>query len=259
MEKQENCVENTASDAAPKAYDATDVTKNLKMYYINLDKRKDRCKQMADEFADVLPEHVSLHRWPATQNTKGWIGCIQSHAAVLKHLSNEDKSGFDCVLEDDCKINNRDTFKELFPKYITYLKEHRDEWDLFLGGGIYVSPTRIVCRDPFIIECSWIACSHFVIYNDTSAKKVITYAEGDKHDVGIDNFNARSNRNRIWVPYPLLCDQYNDDTDIGNFKEYLERIRNGFKDVHSVLDAFVLKEDKASAVDVKKEVVTKLK
>jgi len=238
-----NCEEADKTDNACNADNATEAsdkaTATVNMYYINLDARKDRAAQMEEDFKDMLSEDLKLIHWPATKHVNGWKGCILSHAAVLKHLTSTDKSGFYCVLEDDCKINSKDTFKDLLPKYITYLKDHSSEWDLFLAGGIYVKPTRIVCKDPYIIECSWIACSHFVIYNDKSAAEVIKYAESDKYDTGIDNFNARTNRNRIWVPYPLLCDQYTADTNIGNFTDYLEKIRLGFKNVHLDLDKFI--------------------
>lgn len=217
----------------------SDISGNT-FYYINLDHRDDRKRHMEVEFDNALPSTYNLTRWSATKHNKGWIGCILSHTNLLKHLKIiQNDNGFYCVLEDDCKINNKLHIKNTLPKYIEYLKQHSTEWDLFMGGGIYAKPSRIVCKDPFIIECDWMACSHFVIYNNTSAKKAIEYADAGNYDVGIDNFNARSNRKRIWVPYPLWCDQTNADTDIGNFKEYLDRIVQGFKDVHEVLDEFV--------------------
>lgn len=213
-------------------------------HYINLDHRIDRKQHMETEFADMFPSTYKLTRWPATKHNRGWIGCILSHTNLLKHLkSMQGDDGFYCVLEDDCKINDKAHFRDVLPKYIAYLKEHAGEWDLFMGGGIYASSSRIVCRDPFIIECDWMACSHFVIYNNISATKACDYADAGNYDVGIDNFNARSNRKRIWVPYPLWCDQINNDTDIGNYKEYLEKIAKGFKDVHEVLNGFVARAD----------------
>jgi len=211
----------------------------MDIYYINLDERVDRQKHTEDIFKDILPENVKLSRWSASKGTAGWIGCIHSHANVLKHMMSKEKSNFYMVLEDDCKINDKDRFKQMFPKYIEYLKQHSGEWDLFSGGGIYVSPRRIVCRDPFIIECDWIASSHFLIYTDKSANNAIKYSDSNNYDVGIDNMNARSNRKRIWVPYPLLCDQLATDTNIGNSNEYIEKFQKEFIVVHKRLDEFV--------------------
>ena len=81
----------------------------------------------------------------------------------------------------------------------------------------------------------------FVIYNNKSANKVITYADSNNYKTGIDNMNAESNRKRIWVPYPLLCDQVGNDTNIGTNAEYLEKINKAFKEVHKRLDDFVAK------------------
>jgi GR25 family glycosyltransferase involved in LPS biosynthesis len=210
------------------------------LHYINLDRRQDRRKHMEDEFRNQLPDNYSLVRWPAIQHTNGWMGCIQSHSSLLKNITANNNSNMYCVLEDDCVINNKKTFKELLPKYIKYLKEHSSEWDLFLAGGVSAEkPIRIVTTDPFIIECNWFTCSHFVIYNNKSANNVITYSDSNKYNTGIDNFNARSNRRRIWIPYPLLCDQLGIDTDIGNFPEYLPNIVKSFKDTHIILNEFV--------------------
>jgi hypothetical protein len=215
----------------------------MDIYYINLDKRQDRRAHMEAEFANILPDHVKLYRWPAVSHSKGWIGCIQSHAAVLRHsiASPSRYPNFYPVLEDDCRINDKDHFRNVFPKYMEYLKAHSGEWDLFLGGGIYPIPKRIVCRDPFIIECDWMTCAHFVIYTDKSAKNVLEYAASEKHDVGIDNLNARTNRNRIWIPYPLFCDQLVSDTNIGTTPDYIQKIAKGFIDVHRCLEEFVAK------------------
>jgi hypothetical protein len=214
---------------------------NEDIYYINIDERTDRKIFMENEFKDVLPENVTLQRWSATKNKSGWIGCILSHSNVLKHMISKYNTNFYMVMEDDCKINDKIRFKAELPKYLKYLKDHSDKWDLFLGGGIYAIPIKIICRDPFIIECDWIVCSHFVIYNNKSANKVITYADSNNYKRGIDNMNAESNRKRIWVPYPLLCDQVGNDTNIGTNAEYLEKINKAFKEVHKRLDDFVAK------------------
>jgi hypothetical protein len=217
---------------------------NISFHYINLDKRDDRRKHMENEIGANLPDNYSLVRWPATSHSSGWIGCIHSHCLLLKHLTVNNSSNMYCVLEDDCVLNNKKTFKHLLPKYINYLKKHSTEWDLFLGGGIYAVPVRIVSIDPFIIECDWITCAHFVIYNNISANKAITFFDNQKYDTCIDNHNARSNRRRIWVPYPTFCDQLGTDTDIGNFTDYTPRIMNGFKDTHRIFNEFVKKNCK---------------
>jgi hypothetical protein len=220
------------------------MTQKYTMYFINLNRSTDRLKRITDDFSDALPDNFELKRWNATEHSQGWKGCIKSHSSLLKHLVENDKSGLYIVLEDDCRLTiPKNIFKEQFPKYIKYLNDHKGKWDVFICGGIYPIPNKIICRDPFIIECSWITCAQFDIHSDKSANSVIKYGSKNEseYDTGIDNVIARSNRNRIWVPYPMFCDQYNDNTFIGNYDSYLPKIIEQFKKSFTVFDEFVSK------------------
>ena len=211
------------------------------LYFINLDKRQDRLKRILGDFKDALPPNVRLARWPAHQHNSGWIGCIKSHGALLKHLVETNKSGIYPVLEDDCLLYSKRSFKENFNEYLEYLKAHKGEWDVFVGGGVYPVPNRIVSRSPFIIECSWITCAHFDIHSDKSARNVIRFSERASYDTSVDNFIAKTHRDRIWVPYPLFCGQYMNDSDIGSGEDYLRNIREGLANANKTLDDFVKK------------------
>ena len=152
---------------------------------------------------------------------------------------------FEYSKTDGAKLNiPKDIFKQSFPKYIDYLQKHKGEWDIFIAGGIYPEPRRIVSKDPFIIECNWIACSHFNIYSEKSANTVISYEQKGKYDTSIDNHIARSHTNKIWVPYPMFASQYCDDTYIGNYDSYLPTIAKAFNDSFRIFDEFVFKYSK---------------
>jgi hypothetical protein len=211
------------------------------IYYINLENAKNRNQQIVDDFTEALPENYYLQRWEATKHCQGWIGCIQSHMSVLQHaLKNNPNNDIFIIMEDDCKLRiPKSLFKSNFPRYIEYLKKHKNDWDVFVCGGINPIPTRIISKDPFIIECSWITCAHFNIHSRKSAESVINYGINGKYDVGIDNHIARSHRNRIWVPYPMIAEQYNNDTSIGNYKSYLPTIINEFKKSIEIFNNFV--------------------
>ncbi len=209
------------------------------LYFINLEKRQDRLKRILADFKDALPTNYRLARWHATPHAAGWIGCIKSHGALLRHLLETTNSGVYPVLEDDCLLYSKPDFKENLNLYIDYLKAHQGEWDVFVGGGIHPIPNRIVCRNPFIIECSWIMCAHFDIHSDKSARNVVNFAESGTYNTSIDNFIAKTHRNRIWVPYPLFCGQHMNDSDISNSDEYLKNIREGLSKASFILDEFV--------------------
>lgn len=225
------------------------MTQEYTMHFINLDKSTDRLQRITDDFRDALPDNFKLIRWNATKHNSGWIGCIQSHYNLIKYLLENDKSGLYIILEDDCRLTiPKNTFKEQFPKYIQYLNDHKGEWDVFIAGGIYPVPNKIICKDPFIIECSWIACSQFDIHSTKSANSIIEYGSKNQSEYksGIDTYIAHSNRNRIWVPYPMFCDQYNDDTLIGNYDTYLPKIIEAFQKSFIIFDEFVLKHTSSS-------------
>lgn len=168
----------------------------------------------------------------------GWVGCMKSHAALLEQLMKEDDSGMYTVLEDDCTILcPRDEFDTKWAKYQLFLKQREGEWDLFTLGGIYVEPVRIVCRDPFVIECNWSVAIHFVVHSGRSAKTMIDYAAKDKWDTTCDNHLSRSHRGRIWIAYPMMCGWMRSASDIS--EEYQDRCSAAFDVSIKNLDEFV--------------------
>lgn len=213
------------------------------LYIINLDDKPKRLERMQNDLKGALPDGFELVRWEATRHAEGWKGCIQSHAKVLKYLL--DKYGKNAyhlmmILEDDCKLLElKPVFKYKFPKYVDYLRAHQGEWDMFITGGIYPIPTRIVCRDPFIIECDWLVCAQFNIHSQKSAKMVIDYcAKPSGWQWSLDTYLSRQLRGKIWVPYPMLTIQHCEDSSIGA-NSYLDTIRDEFQKAIQVFDDFV--------------------
>jgi GR25 family glycosyltransferase involved in LPS biosynthesis len=217
-------------------------TQNI--YFINLDTSTERCEHTTKEFDGALPDNFKLVRWNATRHNDGWKGCILSHTKVLSYLSEQEKSDLYIVLEDDCKLlDSKSVFKDRFLKYYNYLKRHMGEWDVFLAGGIYLQPKRIVCRDPFIIESNWGVCTHFIVHSNKSAATIIEYGSNPaKWDKSIDTYLSSKHRGKIWLPYPLLCEQnFAYKTTIGTNDEYSLKIQKGFEEANKLLDEFVKK------------------
>ena len=160
---------------------------------INLAHRQDRWKHIAETFS-AFP----LKRFDAlTHPEGGWVGCLKSHGTLLKQLVEQDKNnvGMYTVLEDDCELLlPQEVFESKWEKYKKYLSEHMGEWDLFSGGGIYVTPNRIVCHDPFIIECDWSVAIHFVVHSSRSAQTMIDFAAQTEWDTSCDNHLSQSHR-----------------------------------------------------------------
>ncbi len=218
------------------------MSKIQNIYFINLDSCTERRETLCNDFDGALPDNFKLVRWNATRHINGWKGCILSHTKVLSYLYEQEQSGLYIVLEDDCRLLvSKDIFKDRFLKYYNYLKEHMGEWDMFMAGGIYLNPIRIVCRDPFIIESDWAVCFQFVIHSNKSAATIVNYGfNPDNWKKTIDTYTSAQHRGKIWLAYPLLCDQnLSYKSTIGSTNEYTERIKKGFEDAQKVLDEFV--------------------
>ena len=172
---------------------------------------------------------------------------MKSHGALLTKLIEEDKNdlGMYAVLEDDCELlQSQEVFEARWEKYKKYLSEHMGEWDVFSGGGIYVRPTRIVCHDPFIIECDWSVCLQFTVHTKQSAKTMIDFAAQKDWDTACDNNLATKHRNKIWLPYPMFCRQLEiGKSDIASDTQK-EVVRVEFHNAVKVLDDFVAEKTK---------------
>lgn len=84
----------------------------MKIYYINLDHRLDRKKQIEEEFRKL---DLTAERYPAIKNENAPMGCSESHLALIKK-ARDLKLEKVMILEDD--------FKFLITK---------EELDVFLG------------------------------------------------------------------------------------------------------------------------------
>jgi len=208
---------------------------SMNLHVINLAHRTDRWAHMGRTFTG-LP----LVRFEALRDTRGgWVGCLKSHAALLKSLVRNDDSGMYAVLEDDCTmLNTLEIFKKRWAKYQDYLAAHQGEWDYFMGGGTYIEPLRVVNRDPCIVECNWGVCTQFIVHSRRSAKTLIDYGAKDSWDTGCDNHLSRTHRGKIWVAYPMLAWQLEDASDIAS-SEQQDVARRAFVDCVERLDKFV--------------------
>jgi hypothetical protein len=208
----------------------------MNLNVINLTHRLDRWLHIRKTFEG----HPIVRFNALTHPQGGWVGCMKSHAALLEQLMKDDDSGMYTVLEDDCDlIGSREDFDSRWPKYQEYLARHQGEWDFFSGGGVYVIPNRIVCRDPFIVECDWSVCTQFVVYTKRSAKTMIDYAAQTEWDTACDNNLARNHKGKIWLPYPMFCKQLeNNKSDIASTDQQ-ETLWSEFRKAQIVLDSFV--------------------
>jgi glycosyl transferase family 25 len=96
-----------------------------KVIYINLDKRKDRnehMKKMTETFGD------KVIRFSAVQSSPGYVGCSQSHIAVIEMAVQNNWKNI-LILEDDAQWNK---FEEGYKK-LHYLASN--PYDVIVLGG----------------------------------------------------------------------------------------------------------------------------
>lgn len=205
----------------------------MKLTVINLAHRTDRWAHITKEF-----EGYQIVRFDAVRHEHGWIGCLKSHGILLDLLIKTDDSGIYPVLEDDCTILcSREEFDTRWAKYQRFLKQREGEWDYFMVGGVHLEPTRIVCRDPFVVECDWGVNTHFIVHSKQSAQTMIDYAARDDWDTGCDNHLSRSHRGFIWVAYPMMCGWLDSPSDISS--GYQDDMKIAFQKTIEKLEEFV--------------------
>lgn len=115
------------------------------VYYLSLQRRGDRRKQLRKELGDHsikatwLPavDGETLHPYNGSIN-RGQAGCYLSHLLAVSQANVARLSNV-CVLEDDILLHP--FFQDKFDQYIAYLP---DDWDMFYLGLAHVSEPETI-------------------------------------------------------------------------------------------------------------------
>jgi glycosyl transferase family 25 len=99
-----------------------------KIVYINLDHREDRRKIMMKFFEDAQIPMEKVERFSAIKRTRGGLGCLESHTAVLR-MAKQNKWKNVLILEDDLEwLGGYDRLEELVKL---------PNWDVIMLVGWY--------------------------------------------------------------------------------------------------------------------------
>ena len=109
-------------------------------FYINLENRTDRRKQVEEELQSV--DIQNAERFNAIRLANGRIGCSMSHLKCLK-LAQERKWPYVMICEDDVQFLNPDLFKKQLSEFLSNQKS----WDVVLLAGNNMPPHTIVRDD----------------------------------------------------------------------------------------------------------------
>lgn len=165
-----------------------------KILVINLADRKDRWKDIQEEFKD-WPEE--LHRIPAVKRTIGWKGCTLSHQKAVRYAK-EHHLPWVLILEDDCQLEKDalQRFQELLP----ILWDRRSDWDVFSGGISYSGSNPSIIQDnPPLLKAKGRA-THFCLLHEGTYDTILHM----KMHV-IDMFYEENLR--VWITLPYLAIQ----------------------------------------------------
>lgn len=101
------------------------------LYYINLDRRKERNEQLIKELAKTNIDPSKINRITACDMPSfGALGCTKSHIDVLTRFLQTDDSIQTCIiLEDDIGfIQDQQLINESIDRFLV---DFKDKWDVF--------------------------------------------------------------------------------------------------------------------------------
>lgn len=174
-------------------------------YYINLDRRTDRKKEMESELTkvDALSPYI---RFPAIQYKPGAIGCTLSHIEVLKLGL---QSGVDhiCVFEDDF-------YFKLSPKMMEQLIQAAKQmlYDVFMFGYCIedVANSTQPTNHSLFVNIKNACCSHgYMVRKEYAPKLIENLQEGVRQLIrtkneqlyALDKYWKRLQEADMWITY----------------------------------------------------------
>ena len=189
---------------------------------INLDDRKDRWKEVQDEFASWP---VPVERVSAVRLKPGWKGCSASHLKCVR-LAKERGLPWILILEDDCVL--RPDAARRFTELLPTLWSTRDRWDMFNGGVTALKKHRRVSYTPLLYEVYGYAANFYLVH-EASYDRIL-----DGHPPTPAQFKDPidvyyADTFRIWTTTPYLAAQRPGKSDI-------ETERKGLMDYTSSFD-----------------------
>lgn len=165
-----------------------------KILVINLSNRKDRWKDIQEEFKH-WPE--PLHRIPAIKRKVGWKGCTLSHQKAVRYAK-EHHFPWVLLLEDDCQLE-KDALKR-FQELLPILWDQRSDWDVFSGGISYSDSNPSIIQDnPPILQAKGRA-AHFCLVHE-STYDIILHMKMEVIDMFYEN------KLQVWITLPYLAIQ----------------------------------------------------
>jgi len=184
-------------------------TKIPKIFYINLDSRTDRRKEM-----ETMLQGYDYERISAIEHDDGYIGCAKSHIQCIQMAKGLQYDKI-IVLEDDFMFKNDCNFKNM---------ELPEKYDCFLLCNRIKKHTKIDKTFSRVHECSWTS-GHILdknIYDDLiqNLKDGIEdrIKNGKRHSNNLDIY-----WNKLWEKYVCITHNYNFATQRSGYSDIINK------------------------------------
>lgn len=180
----------------------------MKTFVINLAERTDRMARIKEQ---LNAAYEPYERFEAIRAKPGWVGCRDSHLAVLdkvKHMRWNDDYHFILVLEDDVLFTPEWAKTLLKVRMFTPIG-----WDMLYLGCSPQSPLKKWNDYLYVVKDSLTA--HAILYNNRQ-RGVIDYILACRDDIKkIDVFykDVIQEQFRCFVPTTLLATQWQSQSD----------------------------------------------
>ena len=173
----------------------------MKAYVINLDRRVDRWAYVREHLAE---NGIKATRFSAIDKKPGWIGCRDSHLAVMELCQD---THYFVILEDDISVIND---PNIVPKAIEQLP---DDWDCLYFGASPKEPQERYSANLFRLKNAHV--THAIMWHNRPGGAV-EYILNHKEDIRkIDDYIATIIQPKFncFVTYPMVMTQIQTQSD----------------------------------------------
>jgi len=198
------------------------------VYFINLERRKDRLMQIVAEIIKMEIPYEKVIHIKGIDHKFGTIGCSLSHINTLKHFINSGKN-ICLILEDDFKFTET---KETVNEVLTNIFASKINFDCLMISGFIKCAIKTSNKyldkvlfakncDGYIVTKEYAPLLLKVWMEAVDKQEKWTNAYGTIADVwNIDNYwiYEQTQRN-FYMTFPTLGKQNNSDSDI--IKDYV--------------------------------------
>ena len=191
-------------------------------YVINLDSHPERIDKLVSKFPSL-----NIHRISAIKANPGILGCGLSHAKTVTMAKNMGLPSI-LILEDDCIPTAAFVH---WPKVQNWLENHKEQWDIFLGGTTYYGlhdkhdSIKPICKiDTSIRLYKTNALTAHFYYIHSNAYDAFLEWEQNK-DIAIDWWPNKKNM-KVVSSIPFLAIQDSHYSDIMKREENYDELFN---------------------------------